>query len=74
MTATITIQAAALDLISTDGYMKRFYVVLSEKGCTQKAAFTVVESEYCAAFRRGKYVDFKSFCRSRRRWFKSRRT
>lgn len=73
MTATITIELAALDLLEVDGYMKRYYAIMSEQRCKQRRAFLLVEEEYRAAFRKGKYADFKSFCRSRRRWYQSKR-
>jgi len=67
VTETIEIQAAALDLLDTDGFMKRYYLILVNTN-THRAAYSEIEKEYFAAFQRRKYADYRSFCVVRRRW------
>ena len=67
MTETIEIPLCALDLLETDGFMKRYYLILMETN-THRAAYSRVEQEYFDAFQRRKYSDYRSFCVIRRRW------
>lgn len=72
MTETIEIPRAALALLETDGFMKRYYLILLEVK-TQRSAYSRTEDEYLNAFERRKYSDYRSFCECRRRWLKRHR-
>jgi hypothetical protein len=67
MTETITIPAEALKLLKTDGFMKRYYVILMETN-THRAAYSRVEDEYYSAFQERRYANYRTFCVIRRRW------
>lgn len=66
----ILIPESALDLLDTDGYMRRFYTLVQEQDGDMEEAFRIVEGEYRASFRRKRYSNFKSFRVIRDRWLK----
>ena len=66
----IEIREEALELLTTDGYMRRFYLIVAERDCTWRDAYEQTEKEHVEAFRHAKYSTYASFKRVRSRWIK----